>query len=127
MNIVILKGRLTSDIELKTYSKDGKDTTYTNFNLAVPRMGNKGTDFVPCTAWGKPAENIEKFVKKGQEICVHGTWKTGSYQSQSGGRVKTNNCYVTLFEFCGKKGEELDNTDNDFGFNIGDEDDIPFN
>lgn len=73
MNKIELMGRLVADVELKKATKkDGAD--YTRFTLAVPRKNVKDkTDFINCAAFGKLAEVISKFCKKGQRIIVCGS------------------------------------------------------
>ncbi|AHI52364.1 single-stranded DNA-binding protein [Spiroplasma culicicola] len=72
MNSVNLIGRITKDPELRK-SSGGKD--YVAFTLAVNEFsgGNQFTQFVPCFAWEKTAENMAKYVKKGAQIAVEGS------------------------------------------------------
>ena len=73
MNRIELLGRLVADVELKkAEKKDG--ATYTKFTLAVPRKLTKDkVDFIDCVAFGKLAEIISKYCKKGQRIIVCGS------------------------------------------------------
>ena len=74
MNKIELMGRLVADVELKKASKkEGSD--YARFTLAVPRKNVKDkTDFINCVAFGKLAEVISKYCKKGQRIIgIQGT------------------------------------------------------
>ncbi|WP_338985139.1 single-stranded DNA-binding protein [Spiroplasma endosymbiont of Diplazon laetatorius] len=72
MNSVNLIGRITKDPELRS-SSNGK--SFVAFTLAVNEFsgGNQFTQFVPCFAWEKTAENLAKFVKKGAQISVEGS------------------------------------------------------
>ncbi|AGR40719.1 single-stranded DNA-binding protein [Spiroplasma taiwanense] len=72
MNSVILIGRITQDPELRN-SSNGK--SFVAFTLAVNEFseGNQFTQFIPCFAWEKTAENLAKFVKKGAQISVEGS------------------------------------------------------
>ena len=92
MNRVILVGRLTKDPELR-YTQNG--TPVTSFTLAVNRsytnqQGEREADFINCTIWRKPAENVANFLKKGSLAGVDGRIQTRSYDGQDGKRV-----YVT--------------------------------
>lgn len=71
MNSVNLIGRITKDPELKT-STGGK--SYIAFTVAVNEFsgGNQYTQFIPCFAWEKTAENMAKYIKKGAQIAVEG-------------------------------------------------------
>lgn len=73
MNKLTLMGRLVADVELKKATKkEGSD--YARFTLAVPRKNVKDkTDFIDCVAFGKLAEIISKYCKKGQRIIVCGS------------------------------------------------------
>lgn len=72
MNAVNLIGRITKEPELRT-SSGGK--SYVAFTLAVNEFagGNQFTQFIPCFAWEKTAENMVKYVKKGAQIAVEGS------------------------------------------------------
>ncbi|AKU79268.1 single-stranded DNA-binding protein [Spiroplasma turonicum] len=72
MNSVNLIGRITKDPELRT-SKDNR--AFVAFTLAVNEFygGKQFTQFVPCFAWEKTAENMAKFIKKGGQLSVEGS------------------------------------------------------
>ena len=73
MNLVVLKGRLTKDVELKSASNG---TSFGKFGLAVKRDfakdGQTNVDFFNCTAFGKTADVIAQYVHKGDGLCVKG-------------------------------------------------------
>lgn len=100
LNQVVLQGRLTADPQL---NQNGQISSL-HFTLASDRSfknkdGNRDTDFIRCTAFGKSAENMANFFQKGQLVIVYGRWQTGSYQDNSGNRVYTNELVVRGFEF----------------------------
>ncbi|AXK50698.1 single-stranded DNA-binding protein [Spiroplasma alleghenense] len=86
MNQVQLIGRITKDLELRT-SSAGK--SFVAFTLAVSSFGGgkEYTNFIPCFAWERSAENMAKFLKKGSLIAVEGSLsarsenKDGVYQT----------------------------------------------
>lgn len=82
-NEVILGGRLTHDPELK---KAG-ETNVVNFSLAVSRVKKDETDFINCTAFGKTAEFITQFFRKGSCVCVVGSIRVDNYEKD--GEKKT--------------------------------------
>lgn len=96
-NVVILTGRITKELELgQTSSAEPK--TFCKFSLAVDRpVRGSGCDFIPCVVWGKSAENLVNWVKKGFKIMVQGEWRTGSYQGKNG-RVYTHDCNVGTWD-----------------------------
>lgn len=70
MNKFIGIGRLVRDAEIKEV-KGGKQLA--NFSIAITRAYNKEqTDFINCVAWGKTAEYLGKYGKKGQLVSVDG-------------------------------------------------------
>ena len=106
MNKVILMGRLTRNPEVR-YSQGSNSMAIAKFTLAVDRKfkkdGEQNADFINCTAFGKVAEVIEKYVTKGTKIIVEGRWQTGSYKNKDGATVYTNDCMVENIEFCESK------------------------
>lgn len=101
MNKVVLIGRMTKDAQLAYTSNTQKAVT--KFTLAVDRI-NEGADFINCTAFGKQAENIEKFVKKGNRLAVSGRIQTGSYEKE-GQKIYTTDVIVENAEFIEPKKE----------------------
>jgi single-strand DNA-binding protein len=85
INKSILGGRLTADVELKQ-TQSGKQVC--SFTLAVNRRlsANNETDFINCTAWGKTAEFISKYFKKGSSLCIVGSIQVRSWQDQNGNK-----------------------------------------
>ena len=106
MNVVIIKGRLTRDPEIR-YTQGDKPMSIARFSLAVNRRfkrdGEPDADFFNVVAFGKQAETIEKFVSKGTEIAVRGHLQTGSYQNKEGQTVRTTDIVLDEFDFCGSK------------------------
>ena len=108
INKVILVGRLTKDIELKS-TQSG--TNYVQFDLAVgngkDKEGNeRPTDFINCVAWEKRAENLSVYVHKGHRVAIEGRLKVDKYQNEKGeNRYKT---YVLVegYEFLESKPKE---------------------
>ena len=106
MNTVSLVGRLTRDPEIR-YTQGENATAITRFTLAVDRRfkreGDKTADFPSCVAFGKTAEFIEKYFKKGNRIGVVGRLQTGSYQHKDGYMVYTTDVVVEQAEFVESK------------------------
>lgn len=107
INKVVLIGRITKDIELKSTS-NGKEVC--QFNLAVTRNyknqnGEYESDFINCIAYGKTAELISKFTKKGDKIAIEGRIQTGSYE-KDGKKVYTTDIIVENVSFVEAKKKE---------------------
>ena len=93
MNKVILMGRLTRDAEVR-YSQGENSTAIARFSLAVDRRfrrdGDEQTaDFINCVAFGRTAEFLERFGRKGTKFVLEGRIQTGSYTNKDGQRVYT--------------------------------------
>lgn len=103
MNQVILRGRLTTNPEIR-YTKDGDSVA--SFSLAVPdRMapkdkdGNFPADFIKCVAFNKEAEVLEAYAVQGTEILITmGKLKSGSYMKDDI-KIFTTECQIIHFEF----------------------------
>lgn len=105
MNSVQLTGRLTRDPDI-TYGNNG--STIARFTLAVNRRfkteNGPEADFIGCVAFGKTAEFIEKYFRKGQKMDMNGRIQTGSYTNQEGNKVYTTDVVVENAEFGESKG-----------------------
>lgn len=101
MNKVILMGRLTNDADVR-YAQ-GTSTAVAKFTLAVDRRFKKengpSADFLNCTAFGKTAEFIEKYVRKGTRIVVEGRIENNNYTNKNGEKVYSVQIMVESVEF----------------------------
>lgn len=107
MNKVILMGRLTRDAEIR-YSQGENATAIARFSLAVDRRirrdnDEQGADFINCIAFGKIAEFLERFGRKGTKFVLEGRIQTGSYTNKDGQRVYTTDVVVENMEFAESK------------------------
>lgn len=101
MNITTLIGRPTTDIELKT-TTSGKSVC--SFRLAVNKNFKRDeANFIPVVFWGKQAETLSTYVKKGQLIAISGELTSRNYEVDG---KKYTQIEVTgdNFEFCERKG-----------------------
>lgn len=133
MNSVQLVGRLYKDIDIR-YTDGG--SSIARFGIAVDKRfkqeGGDTADFIPCIAFGKTAEFIEKYFSKGQRIGVTGRIQTGNYTNKDNQKVYTMDVVVENCEFVDSK-SNTDNSnskpakDNDF-VNVPDtlEEELPF-
>ena len=102
MNKIILLGRLVKDPELR-YTENG-EKVYTKFIIAVQRNfklpnGIREADFIPIKVWGKKAEVIVKYMKKGSLITLSGRLKTGNYEDKEGNRKYIAEVVAEDFKF----------------------------
>jgi single-strand DNA-binding protein len=87
-NKVQLIGHLGSDPEIKEISggkKIAKWSLATNESYRTAEgETKKETQWHNIVAWGKLAEIAEKYLQKGQEICVEGKLTNRSYEDKNG-------------------------------------------
>lgn len=102
MNTIVVMGRLTKDPEVKITSTGKK---LADFNIAVPRVPRvrDSTDFFKCTAWGKNAETIETYVKKGTKIAITGHLTSSVFKGKDGNNIYETKITVDGFEFAESK------------------------
>ena len=107
MNKVILMGRLTRDAEIR-YSQGESSTAIARFSLAVDRRfrrdnDEQSADFINCVAFGRTAEFLERFGRKGTKFVLEGRIQTGSYTNKDGQRVYTTDVVAENVEFAESK------------------------
>lgn len=111
MNKVILLGRLTKDPEVRYAG----DTAIARFNIAVDRRykkeGGQTADFPNCVAFGKTAEFVNKYFKKGMKIALEGRLQTGHYTDKDGKEIYTTDVIAEAVEFAESK-QTAQPTDN---------------
>ena len=125
MNKVILMGRLTRDIELKTTISD---KVYARVGPAVDRpfSKNKEVDFFNLVAWDKTAEMMSKWLEKGTRILVEGRLQTSKYKDKDGNERTGTDIIVEQVEFAGGKKDPDSKTKDDFDGEPVSDDDTPF-
>lgn len=126
INKVILQGRLTKDVEIRT-TQDQKQVA--RFSIAVGRSfkkeGQPDADFINIVAFGKTAEFVSKYFAKGQQILVVGRLQTGSYDDKEGKKVYTTDVIAEEVHFCESKKDGDKPADDDWGTVVTDEK-LPF-
>ena len=112
MNSVVLIGRLTRDPEVR-YTGGQNNMAVATFSVAIDRPVKQGqekkADFPRVTAFGRQAENCEKFLAKGRLVGVQGRIQTGSYTNKEGQKVYTTDVVVENIEFAESKASSESN------------------
>jgi single-strand DNA-binding protein len=139
-------GRLGKEPELRT-TQGGNSVA--SFSVATSERWEKDgkkeekTEWHRCVAWGKLAENIAKYFKKGSPIFLQGKLNTRSWDGQDGQKHYATEVIVNSFVFVPKdsnnQGGSRDSygpSDDDAprgnsqisqgGGNFGSDDDTPF-
>ncbi|MGL4252449.1 MAG: single-stranded DNA-binding protein [Fusobacteriaceae bacterium] len=108
MNLVVLIGRLTRDPELK-FGQSGK--AYSRFSIAVDNPMKKGeADFINCVAFGKTAELIGEYMRKGSKIGVNGRLQMNRYEV-NGEKRTSYDVLVEQIEFLDSKNTQSSSSD----------------
>lgn len=102
-NKVLLMGNLTRDPQLSYLPSQ---TAVVDFGLAVNRKwtGQDGqkkeeTCFVDCRAFGRLAENINKYLSKGRLLFVEGRLTFNTWTAQDGTKRSKHRVTVENFQF----------------------------
>lgn len=117
LNTIILMGRISKEPIIRN-SKNEKLTTITNFDLAVDNIrkesdGSQSTSFFAVTCFGKVAENVGAFTKKGSKVAVVGSIQQRSYLTKDGQKRSTYDIIADSVEFLDPKPEEPSEPDLD--------------
>lgn len=103
LNKVMLMGNLTRDPELR-YTPN--NTAVVNLGMAINRRWRnqageqqEETTFVDCEAWGRTAEVINQYLKKGRPLYVEGRLKLDQWQDKDGGNRSKLKVVVEEFQF----------------------------
>ena len=115
-NKVILMGNLTRDPETRVTATG---LTICNLGLAVSRSfttkdgeRREETTFVDIDAFGKQAEVITKYFRKGKPILIEGRLKLDQWESNEGQKRSKMGVVMETFQFVGNReiwpGEDLE-------------------
>ena len=106
MNKIILLSRLVRDPEVR-YSQGENSMAIASFSVAVnrkfKRQGEPEADFFNCTAFGKQAEFVEKYLKQGTKILLAGRLQNNNYTNKEGQKVYGVQIMVEEIEFAESK------------------------
>lgn len=121
MNKVIMMGRLTRNPEIR-YSQGDSQTAIARFSLAVDRrfkrQGDTVTaDFFNCTAFGRQAEFVEKYLKQGSKILLTGRIQNDNYTNKEGQKVYSVQIMTEEIEFAESKSSSSTGNDSYSDFN----------
>jgi len=111
LNVVMLMGNLTRDPEIK---HTPKGTAIASFGIAINHTytqqgGEKREEvtFVDLEAFGKTAEIIGEYFKKGRSIYISGRLKLDSWDDKTSGKKMSKlRVVVDSFEFLGSRDGE---------------------
>ncbi|MEX2215895.1 MAG: single-stranded DNA-binding protein [Phycisphaeraceae bacterium] len=109
LNRVMLMGNLTRDPEMR----------YTPSNMAITKLGlavnrrwrnqqgeqQEEVTFVDCDAFGKTAETINQYLKKGRPIFIEGHLRLNQWQDKEGNNRSKLMVVIDNFQFIDSRGQ----------------------
>ena len=111
LNKVFLMGNLTRDPELRFIDSG---TPVAEFGMAINRnwKGQDGSNkeetcFVDVTVWGRRAEVVNEYLRKGRPVFIEGRLKFDTWEARDGGGRRSKLRVVAdNFQFIGGRRDE---------------------
>ena len=112
MNKVMMMGRLTRDPEVRYGGSN--NTAIAALSIAVDRKfkkeGQPTADFFNCSAFGKTAEFVEKYLTKGTKIIIEGELRNDHYKDKNGNSQYAEKILINSIEFAESKSASKSNS-----------------
>lgn len=125
MNVISFTGNLGADVQL-SYTKDATSVA----TISVPIKSGFGksekTNWVRCTIWGKRADALAPYLKKGATVGIVGEASVEEYTAKDGSVKCHLSVKVSDITLLGKQAKAVQNQDTDKRHNEPMDDDIPF-
>lgn len=85
MRQITISGNIGNDVQVNSTQSGNK---VANFNVAVRQNrpdnnGEYGTDWFRCAVWGKRAQIVNNYFKKGSHVTVMGTLNISQYNGKT--------------------------------------------
>lgn len=103
MNVITVAGSLGRDAELK-YLPNGDAVI--NFSVADSQGRDRPTIWWSCQLFGKRAESLSQYLKKGQAVTVSGSVTEREWTDKDGNTKKAVNVRVNEVALMGGRREE---------------------
>lgn len=90
LNSVVIIGRIIRDLDDKSYQVTANGTARARISVAVNRSVKKDNQwqdeasYFDVTIWGKTAENLKPYLRKGTQVAVQGYLKQDRWKDQNG-------------------------------------------
>lgn len=108
LNKVMLMGNLTRDPELRYLPSN---TAVANLGLAINRRWRnqqgeqqEETSFIDCEAFGRQAEVLNQYLRKGRPVFIEGRLKLDQWQDREGQNRSKLKVVIESFEFIDNRG-----------------------
>lgn len=101
LNKTILIGRLTRDAEFKTVG----ETNIASISIAYSTGygDKKKSNYIDCVAFGKTAEVVKNYTKKGSRIAIEGSLEQDSWDGQDGKKNYKTKIKIASLQLLGSK------------------------
>jgi single-strand DNA-binding protein len=118
-------GNLTRDFEVR-YTQD--QAAVISNTIAINRKYNNKdeTTFVDFTAFGKQAETMNQYLKKGSSVLIEGRLQQNNWTAQDGTKRSKLVVIVESFQFLDSKGKEAPKEGDREYYGNNNNDDMPF-
>ena len=96
LNSVIVIGRITRDLDEKSYGVSANGFAHAKVSIAVNRSVKEGdqwqdeASFFDVSILGKTAENLKTYLRKGTQIAVHGYLKQDRWRDKQSGQTRSS-------------------------------------
>ena len=110
MNLLIIRGRLTKDPELRITPQGKSVCTMTIAVNRYVRGNEKETMYIKVTAWDKIAESCGKYAVKGQDVVAIGAVSMESWEGRDGKTHSVISLSAKSVEFLSKPRSDADDS-----------------
>jgi single-strand DNA-binding protein len=105
LNKVQLIGRISHDLEKQYINSNNEQIPKIDFQWAVNNKDK--TQFIPCVAFRKQAENMNQYLHKGSKIYLEGTLSIQKYTNNEGQTRITTKVIIQNVIFLDNKPQEV--------------------
>ena len=110
MNKIIIIGNIVKDPESAS-TTSGRSVS--RFSVAVNREyegadGTRGVDYFDVVTWNGLADSCNKYLQKGNKVCVTGPMRMDDYTTQSGEKRRSYSINADQVEFLSARKEDLE-------------------
>ena len=100
INTTTLTGYISTEINVDTLRKTSNGTSVINFIVACEKENCRDeADFLKCTAYGKIADNILSYVKKGSHVTIEGRVCSNVYKDDKQDKHYDTYIYIKKIRF----------------------------
>ena len=117
INSIVIVGRLTADPDLRTTPSGMQVASFRIANDDGSRgpNGEKNTVYINCTLFGKQAQTLQRFFRKGSLIGVTGRLSQRTYVNKQNVNVTVTEIIANRIDFVDSKGNS-DAASNNNGY-----------